>query len=398
MGWKITLTFADAQSSLLHFRRYYPRRLPMAAIFLLRDANCRRWNRRIPCQPFCLKYVLIHSLGKFTTLETEFPAFCSHKRETLAIIQGREINRKTIKSVVDAQAERGRLSRGGVWVTCNCWGRGKLIFWPSEFPTIIRGVHLRRVQGRRSIWFIHLNIYLVIYFIIYCFWERVGARMPPKPSSGFLMNSSSFRGKLQDDLGAIPKSFFVETTRALFQGHGNTGPWWYYQSYRSNMLPFFKFKHEKTKQNKQTKLRERVCERQSSMAFDSFFDSATIWNISGQITDQLETRSNVSSVFWLVERPVKRQQVTRLFFKAKAELFYNFCWVLQRNFSKVCRHNFSIFAHLGFPFQVFLLWRGKPSICKASYGCFSLFIKENAAFKLGRIPTSRMNSQERLKG
>lgn len=140
MGWKITLTFADAQSSLLHFRRYYPRRLPMAAIFLLRDANCRRWNRRIPCQPFCLKYVLIHSLGKFTTLETEFPAFCSHKRETLAIIQGREINRKTIKSVVDAQAERGRLSRGGVWVTCdNCWGRGKLIFWPSEFPTIIRG-------------------------------------------------------------------------------------------------------------------------------------------------------------------------------------------------------------------------------------------------------------------
>ena len=89
----------------------------MAAIFLLRDANCRRWNRRIPCQPFCLKYVLIHSLGKFTTLETEFPAFCSHKRETLAIIQGREINGKTIKSVVDAQAERGRLSRGGVWVT-----------------------------------------------------------------------------------------------------------------------------------------------------------------------------------------------------------------------------------------------------------------------------------------
>ena len=222
--------------------------------------------------------------------------------------------------------------------------------------------------------------------------------MPSKPSSGFLMNSSSFRGKLQDDLGAIPTSFFVETTRALFQGHGNTGPWWYYQSYRSNMLPFFKFKHENTKQNKQTKLRERVCERQSSMAFDSSFDSATIWNISYQITDQLETRSNVSSVFWLVERPVKRQQVTRLFFKAKAELFYNFCWVLQRNFSKVCRHNFSIFAHLGFPFQVFLLWRGKPSICKASYGCFSLFIKENAAFKLGRIPTSRMNSQERLKG
>ena len=31
------------------------------------------------------------------------------------------------------------------------------------------------------------------------------------------MNSSSFRGKLQDDLGAIPTSFFVETTRALFQ-------------------------------------------------------------------------------------------------------------------------------------------------------------------------------------
>lgn len=222
--------------------------------------------------------------------------------------------------------------------------------------------------------------------------------MPSKPSSGFFMNSSSFRGKLQDDLGAIPTSFFVDTTRALFQGHGNTGPWWFYQSYRSNMLPFFKFKHEKTKQNKQTKLRERVCERQSSMAFDRFFDSATIWNISCQITDQLETRSNVSSVFWLVERPVKRQQVTRLFFKAKAELFYNFCWVLQRNFSKVCRHNFSIFAHLGFPFQVFLLWRGKPGICKASYGCFSLFIKENAAFKLGRIPTSRMNSQERLKG
>lgn len=137
--------------------------------------------------------------------------------------------------------------------------------------------------------------------------------MPSKPSSGFFMNSSSFRGKLQDDLGAIPTSFFVDTTRALFQGHGNTGPWWFYQSYRSNMLPFFKFKHEKTKQNKQTKLRERVCERQSSMAFDRFFDSATIWNISCQITDQLETRSNVSSVFWLVERPVKRQQVTRLF-------------------------------------------------------------------------------------
>ena len=29
------------------------------------------------------------------------------------------------------------------------------------------------------------------------------------------MNSSSFCGKLQDDLGAIPTSFFVETTRAL---------------------------------------------------------------------------------------------------------------------------------------------------------------------------------------
>ena len=86
-----------------------------------------------------------------------------------------------------------------------------------------------------------------------------------------------------------------------------------------NMLPFFKFKHEEAKQNKQTKLRERVCERQSSKAFDRFFDSATIWNISCQITDQLETRSNVSSVFWLVERPVKRQQVTRLFFSRQRQ-------------------------------------------------------------------------------
>lgn len=169
MGWKITLTFADARSSLLHFRRYYPRRLPMAAIFLLRDANCRRWNRRIPCQPFCLKYVLIHSLGKFTTLETEFPAFCSHKRETLAIIQGRDQQKNRSNQLLTHKRRVGDSpGEGFVWRD-NCWGRGKLIFWPSEFPTIIRGVHLRRVQGRRSLWFIHLSIYLVIYFIIYCF-------------------------------------------------------------------------------------------------------------------------------------------------------------------------------------------------------------------------------------
>ena len=91
----------------------------------------------------------------------------------------------------------------------------------------------------------------------------MGARTPSKPSSGFFMNSSSFCGKLQDDLGAIPTSFFVETTQALFRGHGNTGPWWYCQSYRSNMLPFFKFKHEKNKTKQtnkiaRTSLRETV--------------------------------------------------------------------------------------------------------------------------------------------
>lgn len=139
MGWKITLTFADAQSSLLHFRRYYPRRLPMAAIFLLRDANCRRWNRRIPCQPFCLKYVLIHSLGKFTTLETEFPAFCSHKRETLAIIQGRDQQKNRSNQLLTHKRRVGDSPGEGFGWRDNCWGRGKLIFWPSEFPTIIRG-------------------------------------------------------------------------------------------------------------------------------------------------------------------------------------------------------------------------------------------------------------------
>ena len=225
----------------------------------------------------------------------------------------------------------------------------------------------------------------------------MGARTPSKPSSGFFMNSSSFCGKLQDDLGAIPTSFFVETTRALFRGHGILD---HDDIVKVIEVTCFLFSNSNMK--KQNKTNKQNCAnefaRDSRQAFDRFFDRATIWNISCQITDQLETRSNVSSVFWLAERPVKRQQVTRLFFKAKAGLFYNFCWVLQRNFSKVCRHNFSIFAHLGFPFQVFLLWRGKPSICKASYGCFSLFIKENAAFKLGRIPTSRMNSQERLKG
>ena len=100
--------------------------------------------------------------------------------------------------------------------------------------------------------------------------------MPSKPSSGFLMNSSSFRGKLQDDLGAIPTSFFVETTRALFQAMEILDHDDIIKVIVVTCFLFFKFKHEKTKQNKQTKLRERVCERQSSMAFDSFFDSATI--------------------------------------------------------------------------------------------------------------------------
>lgn len=129
MGWKITLTFADAQSSLLHFRRYYPRRLPMAAIFLLRDANCRRWNHRIPCQPFCLKYVLIHSLGKFTTLETKFPTFCSNKRETLAIIQGRDQQKKRSNQLLTHKRRVGDSPGEGFRWRDNYWGRGKLIYW-----------------------------------------------------------------------------------------------------------------------------------------------------------------------------------------------------------------------------------------------------------------------------
>lgn len=104
---------------------------------------------------------------------------------------------KAIKSVVDAQAARGRLSRGGVWVTCNCWGRGKLIYWPPEFPTIIRGVYLRRVQGRRSIWFIHLNIYLVIYFINYCFWEECELECPRNPRAASLWIQVVFAGNFK---------------------------------------------------------------------------------------------------------------------------------------------------------------------------------------------------------
>lgn len=66
------------------------------------------------------------------------------------------------------------------------------------------------------------------------------------------------------------------------------------------------------------------------------FRQCKIWNISCQTSDQLETTSNVYSLFWLADSFVKRQQENLLKIFFEAELFYINLWASSTQLVKVC--------------------------------------------------------------
>ena len=282
------------------------------------------------------KYVSIHSLGKFTTLETKFPTFCSHKRETLAIKE--EINRKS------DQISCWRTS--GAWATLQGRGLGDVITvegGESLYPNNYSGDTFTQ-SSRSKVNLISLFKYLFSYLFYYLlFWGNeceLECPRDPRTASSWIQVFSRETSKRVSS--SRPHKLYYKAMEILH--HDDIIKVIVAVCFllsNSNM----KKQNETNKQNCANEFARYSRQTRFRQIFRQCYNLKHILSN----TDQLETRSNVSSEFWLVERTVKRQQETRLFFKAKAELFYIFCWVLQRNFSKVCRHSFIIFAHLGFP-------------------------------------------------
>lgn len=109
MVYEIGLTFVYSQSFLLHFLRYYPLQLPKAAIFLLKDANCKRSNRRIQSLPFCIQTLQLSLIVDQVLSETTIPSFRSHEPQKSAKkpkINGQEKRKQAIKLLTCIDAHR----------------------------------------------------------------------------------------------------------------------------------------------------------------------------------------------------------------------------------------------------------------------------------------------------
>ena len=82
----------------------------MAAIFLLKDANCKTWNRRIPCQPCSFNRFSSFSEETYDPEKLKFPLVVHTNRKDQQYLAS-EINGSN-QIVVDAQALRGHDCQG----------------------------------------------------------------------------------------------------------------------------------------------------------------------------------------------------------------------------------------------------------------------------------------------